>query len=185
MNPAAGGGFATAVSGSGRRPAVYARQAIGALAEVVHRHGREARVLDLGAGTGILTGALHRLGFRCTALEPDEPTLGQLRLALPGLPVVRARPEHLPFATAGVDVCTVAGDLGRFEVRAALAELARVLVAGGDLVLLWNARDEDEPPLAGAVSAWGGFGLPERWSFPHPAPVGSHHTRLHRWRVPG
>ncbi|MFC9995117.1 class I SAM-dependent methyltransferase [Nocardia sp. NPDC127526] len=43
------------------------------------------RVLDLGAGTGKLTGTLVALGADVIAVEPDPAMLTELRRALPGV----------------------------------------------------------------------------------------------------
>jgi ubiquinone/menaquinone biosynthesis C-methylase UbiE len=160
------------------------------VAGVVRGHGPGARVLDVGAGTGALTGQLHRLGFRCTALEPREWAVRQLGLALPGVAVVRGRAEQLPFGAGRFEVCTVAGAApaaaSAADLRSVLAELERVLVTGGDLVLLWNAPGgHDQHPWAAAVAASGKFDPLERRWFDEHGPSDEHRTALHRWRVPG
>jgi SAM-dependent methyltransferase len=128
---AAAGSYATA------RPA-YARAAVGLLAE---RFRGEA-VLDVAAGTGILTGQLVRARCRMVAAEPLEPMLAQLRRALPSVPAVRATAESLPFAAGSFGAITVAQAFHWFDARRALAEAARLLAAGGTLALVFNVRDE-------------------------------------------
>ena len=61
------------------------------------------RVVDLGAGTGILTGALARLGADVVAVEPDQAMLAELRRQLPGVRAVAGRAEALPLPDQGVD----------------------------------------------------------------------------------
>ena len=49
--------------------------------------------------------------------------------------------EALPFAAASLDAVVVAQAFHWFDAERALAELARVVRAGGRLGLIWNARD--------------------------------------------
>lgn len=105
-----------------------------------------ARVLDLAAGTGKLTESLiRRPGLAVTAVEP----LAEMRLLLQArLPRVTALPgtaEAIPLADGSVDAVMVGQAFHWFDQPAALAEIARVLVAGGVLGLLWNLRDDGVP----------------------------------------
>lgn len=148
MNPVAAGGFSSAAATYARIRPTYARAAVGAVADLVRDRGRDTPVLDVAAGTGILTGQLARLGLRCTGLEPLEPMARQMELALPSVPVVLGAAEALPFTASSFGVVTVAQAFHWFDAPAALAEIDRVLVAGGDLVLIWNVRDESVPWVA-------------------------------------
>jgi len=47
------------------------------------------RVLDLGAGTGKLTGTLVELGAEVVAVEPDPKMLAELHRGLPGVRALR------------------------------------------------------------------------------------------------
>ena len=142
MDPVAAGGFAAASATYARIRPAYARRAIGVVKECCPRDGH---LVDVAAGTGILTGQLSRAGLRVTAVEPLAPMARHLQLALPAVPAVRAMAEALPFAASVADVLTVGQAFHWFSSGAALAEAARVLRPGATLALLWNVRDESVP----------------------------------------
>ncbi len=139
VDPVAAGGFSAAASTYARIRPTYARPAIGAIKELAPRGGR---VLDVAAGTGILTGQLLRAGLELWAVEPLPAMAAQLRLSLPAVPVALGLAEALPVVDASVDVMTVGQGFHWFDAGAALAEAARVLRPDGVLALVWNARDE-------------------------------------------
>lgn len=56
-----------------------------------------ARVVDVGAGTGIATRLLHERGCRVTAVEPGPGMADELRRTLPSVPVVRGDGNRLPW----------------------------------------------------------------------------------------
>ena len=145
VHPIAAGGFAAAAPTYARIRPTYARGAVGAVADLARRRTGRARVVDVAAGTGILTGQLARLGLDCTAVEPLAPMARQLRLALPVTPVVHGSAEALPFAADSFQLYTAAQAFHWFDAPSALAEAARVLASGGDLALLFNVRDQTVP----------------------------------------
>ncbi|MEU8235446.1 class I SAM-dependent methyltransferase [Actinoplanes sp. NPDC048967] len=155
------------------------------------------RVLDLGAGTGKLTGTLLAVGAEVTAVEPDPAMLAELRRARPQ---VRARPgsaERIPLPDASVDAVLAGNAMHWFDMAVAGPEIARVLAPGGILAGLWNVLDDSVDWVAGLArvsgsavigprdtpAAWraetsrahlprtGGaaarFGSPEQEGFPH------------------
>jgi len=101
-----------------------------------------ARVLDLGAGTGKLTRQLRDRGLDVIAVEPSAGMRGQLRLAVPGVPVLAGTAEQIPLADRCVDAVLVAQAWHWVDTARAVPEVARVLIPGGRLGLLWNLRDE-------------------------------------------
>ena len=86
-------------------------------------------VLDLAAGTGVLT----------------RP-LAEMRAALPdGVRALDGVAEGIPLPDGSVDLVTVGQAFHWLDGDAALAEIHRVLRAGGRLAMLWNRRVHDDP----------------------------------------
>jgi len=105
------------------------------------RLGPGARVLDLAAGTGILTRLMLPLGCDLMAAEPVAGMRAELRRTTRAVPVVAATAEALPFRNGALDAVTVAQAFHWFDAPAALASLRRALGIGGRLGLVWNSRD--------------------------------------------
>ncbi|GAA1563369.1 class I SAM-dependent methyltransferase [Kribbella sancticallisti] len=103
------------------------------------------RVLDLGAGTGKLTQLLVGRGLEVTAVEPLAEMRERLVAAVPGVAVLDGSAELIPLGDASVDAVVVAQAWHWFEPALAVPEIARVLVPGGTLGLVWNVRDHSEP----------------------------------------
>lgn len=102
------------------------------------------RVLDIGAGTGKLTRALVERGLDVTAVEPSEGMLAELRRILPGVLALPGSAERIPLPAAWVDAVLVGQAWQWVDPSRAVPEVARVLVTGGRLGLIWNLRDERE-----------------------------------------
>jgi SAM-dependent methyltransferase len=87
------------------------------------------RVLDVGCGPGALTAELvARVGASAvTAVDPSEPFVAAARERNPGVEVLRASAEHLPFPALTFDVA-LAQLVVHFmaDPRRGLAEMARV-----------------------------------------------------------
>jgi SAM-dependent methyltransferase len=116
------------------------------------------RVVDLAAGTGKLTEVLVAAGAEVTAVEPLDRMRAELLEAVPGVPVLDGSAERLPRPDASADAVLVAQAFHWFDTDRALGEIARVLVPGGALGLLWNLRDEREGWVAELTAALGGAG---------------------------
>ena len=100
------------------------------------------RVLDLGAGTGKLTGTLLGVGAEVTAVEPDPAMLGELRCALPDVRALAGSAEDIPLTNRSVDAVLAGNALHWFNMEVAGPEIARVLAPGGVLAGLWNVLDD-------------------------------------------
>ncbi len=110
--------------------------------------GARGRVVEIGAGTGVNID-LYPEGVESLALvEPDPHMARRLRAHLAESPraaeIVEAPAERLPFESASFDtavatlvLCTVP------DQAAAVAELARVLRPGGQLLFIEHVRAED------------------------------------------
>lgn len=107
-----------------------------------------ARVVDLGAGTGILTRAVLALGHEVVPVEPDPGMRVQLDRAIPGTTALAGSAESMPLPDGSADAVLVGQAYHWFDREAAHAEIARVLRAGGTFAPIWNTRDERVPWVA-------------------------------------
>ncbi|MFI5776252.1 class I SAM-dependent methyltransferase [Nocardia sp. NPDC051570] len=107
------------------------------------------RVLDLGAGTGKLTGTLIALGANVIAVEPDPAMLTELRRVLPAARALPGSAEKIPLPDASVDAVLADNALHWFDMAVAGPEIARVLAPGGILAGLWNVMDNRVEWVAG------------------------------------
>jgi ubiquinone/menaquinone biosynthesis C-methylase UbiE len=118
----------------------YPPEAVAWLAEHL-RIGPDTRVADVAAGTGKLTRLLSPLGAMLVGVEPVAGMRSGFVDMCPGVPLVASTAEQLPLARGTLDAITVAQGFHWFDAPVALTEFARVLVSGGRLGLIWNARD--------------------------------------------
>lgn len=107
--------------------------------------GQARTVLELGAGTGKLTGHLVDLGHDVHASDPDEGMLDVLSARVPGATTKVAGAEEIPAHDRSVDVVACAASFQWFDHERALPEIARVLRPGGHVAIVWNERDERIP----------------------------------------
>jgi SAM-dependent methyltransferase len=107
--------------------------------------GDDVGVADIGAGTGIMTRVLVRLGYRVTAVEPDDRMREYLTEAMAGhaVRVVRGSAEDLPLGTGEVHGAIAAQAYHWFDKDRAHPELARVIRSGGVIAIVWNELDID------------------------------------------
>lgn len=155
-----------------------------------------ARVLELGAGTGKLTGELLALGHDVMATDPADEMLAVLRASHPQARTSVAKAESIPFASRSADVVVAAQAFHWFDPATALPEIFRVLRPQGTLSLVWNAADvrvpwvkklgrivgdgsltgDDKDPSA-VIAASGLFDTVERVVFRHWVTVGQQRLR--------
>ncbi len=133
-------GFAEVAGAYERGRPEYAPAVVGALAaELGIASG--APVLDLAAGTGKLTRALLGIGLDVSAVEPLEELREILGRSVGEKRVREGRAEAIPLPDGSVAAVTVADAFHWFDHMAALAEIRRVLRAGGGLAVLSTVPD--------------------------------------------
>lgn len=102
---------------------------------------RPLRVVDLGAGTGILSRLLRALGHEVLAVEPDDRMRRRLAGASPGIEPLRGTAEAIPLPDGSVDAAVAGQAYHWFDPFRAHAEVARVLRPGGAFAAMWNDAD--------------------------------------------
>ncbi len=109
------------------------------------RFGPGRTIVELGSGTGKLTRSLVGTGAAVVAVEPTEGMRRVFRRELADTVVLAGTAEAIPLPDGFADAVVVGQAFHWFRVGPALHEIARVLVPGGGLGLLWNVRDESRP----------------------------------------
>jgi SAM-dependent methyltransferase len=119
-----------------------------AVEETAGRSLAGARVVDVGAGTGISTALLRARGARVLAVEPGDGMAAEFRRALPDAPLIRGDGNRLPLATASADLISYAQSWHWTDPAHSYPEAMRVLRPGGALALWWNTDAQDVPWIA-------------------------------------
>ncbi|MBM7788406.1 class I SAM-dependent methyltransferase [Tenggerimyces flavus] len=97
------------------------------------------RVVDLGAGTGILSRQLAERGLRVTAVEPEASMRGDLS----GITAVEGTAERTGLPHCCADAVVAGTAWHWFDAHLATREVARLLATpASGLGLLWNDYDE-------------------------------------------
>jgi SAM-dependent methyltransferase len=98
-------------------------------------------VLDLAAGTGAVTRLLIGRAEQVFAVEPDDRMRAVLAARCPGAVPLAGRGEDIPLPDASVDAVVISSAWHWLDPELAVPEIARVLRPGGNLGVIWVARD--------------------------------------------
>jgi SAM-dependent methyltransferase len=98
-------------------------------------------VVDLAAGTGLLTRALSGKVGHVIAIEPDERMRSVLQARSPGVEVLAGRGEAIPLPDASADGVFVSSAWHWMDPELAEPEISRVLRDGGRFGVIWTGRE--------------------------------------------
>ncbi|KHL04976.1 class I SAM-dependent methyltransferase [Sinomonas humi] len=101
--------------------------------------------VDLGAGTGKLSGQLAARGLEVSAVDPSLDMLGELRRLHPRVHAVVGTAESTGLPDASADLVVAAQAWHWFDAGAATREVVRLLAPGGCAALVWNQLDTSVP----------------------------------------
>ncbi len=107
-----------------------------------------AAILDLAAGTGLVTRELTGRARRVVAVEPDGRMRAVLAARCPEAEVLAGRGEDIPLPDASVDAVVISAAWHWLDPALAVPEITRVLRPGGRLGVLWTSRDDRVPWVA-------------------------------------
>jgi SAM-dependent methyltransferase len=143
------------------------------------------RIVDLGAGTGILTRQLRELGHDVIAVEPDD----EMRRQIDG-DARAGSATAIPVEAESQDAVTAGQAYHWFAGAPAHTEIARVLRPGGWFIPIWNVRDESVAWVAELSDVFDGHrartAIDERTLTPDQfGPLfGTAELQLFRWSTP-
>jgi SAM-dependent methyltransferase len=100
-------------------------------------------VIDLAAGTGLLTRALAGKVGHVIAVEPDERMRSVLQARSADVRVLAGRGESIPLPDASADAVFVSSAWHWMDPSLAVPEIARVLRDGGRFGVIWTGRERD------------------------------------------
>lgn len=96
------------------------------------------RVLELGAGTGLLTQDLVKRVPEVVVIDPSENMLSVLAKRAPEAKRIHGTAEYIRLPDNDVDVVVAATSWHWMDPVATSAEVARVLKPGGQFAIVWN-----------------------------------------------
>lgn len=143
----ASGGFGAALTPRGRIRGKVPRRLVADIKECV---GRGPSAVEIGAGTGILSGALLRAGCRIVSVEADAVSVAQLRRSLTSAAVLMAQPGDLPLRTGSIDAMLINWSLSPTDLERSMVEVGRVVGDGSKVIVLRRQPATGDPGSAAA-----------------------------------
>ncbi|KAI9267868.1 S-adenosyl-L-methionine-dependent methyltransferase [Sporodiniella umbellata] len=101
------------------------------------------KILDLGAGTGIMTELLVKEGFDVTAVEPVQGMRDRLCELLPQIQVIEGNSWSIPIESESQDAVVLAQCFHWFSDEKSLEEIHRILKPNGYMFLIWNMESKE------------------------------------------
>lgn len=145
----------------------------------------EAAVAELGAGTGKLTRLLVAKFERVVAVEPDDGMRRLLTPLCPAAEILDGSAEDVPLEDASIDAVFISEAFHKFDGERALAEIARVLRPGGELILLWNLPAGPTTPSIEGVEQFLDERVPDRVDLGYdPKDLNPSLFETDEWRAP-
>jgi len=114
----------------------------------------DARVADVGSGTGKLTAALLERGLEVVAVDPAPEMLEQLTKRLPQARTRVGSGEDTGLAERSVEAAFFGQSWHWVDPVVGAAELDRILVPGGAVGMLWNDLDVCVDWVAELAAIW-------------------------------
>lgn len=101
-------------------------------------------LLDLGAGTGIMTQLLFDQGiYNITAVEPVDNMRAKIESNLPKVTTLKGTAWSIPVPSESQDIVMLAQCFHWFDDIKSLKEIYRVLKPGGLVILIWNMESKE------------------------------------------
>ena len=109
---------------------------------LIMKYVKKGKVLDVGAGTGRLSGELFKNGCEVIAADTSDVQLDYLKRKFPKIEICIVKDEHLPFDDNTFDTVTSVDMLCHFDNwQVFLKEHIRVLKPGGVCIFSCNNKD--------------------------------------------
>ncbi|KAG2228374.1 hypothetical protein INT48_009342 [Thamnidium elegans] len=120
----------------------YPLESINFIRQLSKKAPETAKILDLGAGTGIMTNLLSQNGYSSlTAVEPVDAM--RAKINLPASNCLKGTSWSIPVDSESQDIVMLAQCFHWFDDIQSLKEIHRVLKPGGLLVLVWNMESKE------------------------------------------
>ncbi|KAI4273278.1 MAG: hypothetical protein LQ337_004748 [Flavoplaca oasis] len=161
-------GFRNASSYDTHRPSYPLEVVDDLLAHLQVKDVPNARIVDLGAGTGKFTELLAARdeNYHVVAVEPHEEMRKALSAkGLSTVDVLDGYANSMPVESQSVDAVVAAQAFHWFATDDALEEIHRILIPGGNFGMVWNVEDYNAPESWEPTTKWEATMKEIMWSY--------------------